>query len=288
MWVRRSAVARPNGGRGHPPPRPSLRPCGHCLFGDRYRSLAASWESGGRADWGSGGALLALTRFELGDGAWPVGLEEAGKGAVGEKAATGLAVGAVVGLVLGVDDALDGGAAARAGEAEAAVDRHLGAERRDLLGEGRSVAAQALEPFDEGVANGVEEALGLLVVEVQGALEGRQAGAVQDLVGVGVADAGEDRRVGERPLQSMALVAKGGAEARQVGVQHLQAAGVQGGERRLALDQLQRRPFLAAGLGEQQGTAAEVEGRETVAPRDRRSRRPPAQAGRYPPEAHPR
>ena len=50
----------------------------------------------------------------------PVVFEEAGEGAVGEEAAFVLALGAVVGFVFGEDDALDGGGADGAGEAEAA------------------------------------------------------------------------------------------------------------------------------------------------------------------------
>ena len=54
---------------------------------------------------------------------------------VREQLPSGLAAGAVVRLVLGVDDVLDGRAAVGAGLAVAAVDGHLGTEGGDFLRE---------------------------------------------------------------------------------------------------------------------------------------------------------
>src|SRR5207237_4035679 len=82
---------------------------------------------------GIGGGAAALFHFFESPG--PVGLEEAGEGAIGEQAAAGLAARAVVDLVLGVDDPLHRRAADRARAPIAAVDGHLLAERGDVLGE---------------------------------------------------------------------------------------------------------------------------------------------------------
>src|SRR5262245_52869663 len=76
----------------------------------------------------------APSLFQLLEGARPVLLEQAGQRPVGEELATRLAARAVVGLVLGVDDPLDGGPAHRAWLPVAAVDRHRGMERGHVLG----------------------------------------------------------------------------------------------------------------------------------------------------------
>ena len=67
----------------------------------------------------------------------PVAVEQARQRAIGEQLAAGLAGRAVVGLVLGVADALHRRAADRARLAVLAVHRHLRAERGHLLGERR-------------------------------------------------------------------------------------------------------------------------------------------------------
>ena len=90
------------------------------------------------------GGYFFLEGFELVEGAGPVGAEEAGEAAVGEDFAAGLAGGAVVGFVVGVADALDGCGAAGAGEIEAAVHGHVGAEGGDFFGEGL-LSASALK-----------------------------------------------------------------------------------------------------------------------------------------------
>src|SRR5882762_11993280 len=62
--------------------------------------------------------------LELVDRARPARLEQAREGAVGEDLAAGLAARTVVGLVLGVHDALHRRAAHRAGFAKSSVHRH--------------------------------------------------------------------------------------------------------------------------------------------------------------------
>src|ERR1700744_4487195 len=102
----------------------------------------AAWQLDKNFEWrylrfsasSSAGSLLSQS-LKLFEGARPVGAEQAGERAVGEDAAVGLADGAVVGFVVGIADALDGCAAARAGKIEAALHGHLGTEGGDLLGE---------------------------------------------------------------------------------------------------------------------------------------------------------
>ena len=97
--------------------------------------------------------------FEFGEGAGPVGAEEAREAAVGEESAVGLAGGAVIGFVVGVTDALDGSAATRAGEFVAAVDGHAWTERGDFLGErAGGFGAEASGPFGKAAADGFVEA----------------------------------------------------------------------------------------------------------------------------------
>ena len=79
-------------------------------------------------------ALLLGEEFEFGEGAGPVGAEEAGEAAVGEEFAAGLASGAIVGFVVGVADALDGITTTRAREFVAAMDGHAFAKGRNLFG----------------------------------------------------------------------------------------------------------------------------------------------------------
>src|SRR5258708_5988787 len=81
-----------------------------------------------------GGSAL-FQGFEFVEGAGPVCAQEAGEASVCENLSSGLALGAVVCLVVGVADALYRLAAGGAWPAEAAVDSHVVAEGGDFLGE---------------------------------------------------------------------------------------------------------------------------------------------------------
>src|SRR6266478_9406365 len=110
-----------------------------------------------------GEAAALLHFFER---ARPVGAQEARQRAVREQPAARLALRAVVGLVVGVTDALHGRAAVGAGAAVAAVHGHFRPEGRDTLGK---VAARALpeshDPVVERGAYGLEEARMLAVAQ---------------------------------------------------------------------------------------------------------------------------
>ena len=87
---------------------------------------------------------------------------------------------------------------------------------------------------------------------------------VEDLVGVRVADAGEDAWVGEGSLEGAVLGSEGGAEAFQVGGEDVDAAGVDlfGGS--FVEEEVQGGPAPGAGFGEDEGAVGEVEGGEVV------------------------
>src|SRR6185436_2340037 len=101
-------------------------------------------------------ALLLL--LQLLERLRPVLLHQPRQHAVGEQAAAGLAGGAVIGLVLGVEDALHRRAADGAGLAVAAVHGHLRAEGGDLLGEVvAGLRAQAGDPLAQHLLRRREE-----------------------------------------------------------------------------------------------------------------------------------
>src|ERR1700722_3827984 len=98
----------------------------------RYKKTTAS----SRQDAGAttpGRRLFALQRFQLFERARPVVAEKTREAAIGEEFTAGLAFGAVVGFFVGVADALNFLAAARAGLAEFSVRSHFGAERGHFL-----------------------------------------------------------------------------------------------------------------------------------------------------------
>ncbi len=174
--------------------------------------------------------------------------------------------GAVVGLVVGVADALDGLAASGAGLAEASVDGHIFAEGGDFFGEGLSgFGVEAVDPELEGFASGGEEALPLLGGEFVGEEDGREAGGVEDLVGVGVADAGEDARVGEGSLEGAVFGGEGGAEAFEVGGEDVDSSGVDFFGGGLVGEEVEGGSALGAGFGKDEGAIGKVECGEVVA-----------------------
>src|SRR5262245_12350103 len=91
---------------------------------------------------------------------------------------------------------------------------------------------------------------------------------MQDLVRVGVADAAQQPRIGERTLEGVALARERTREGGEIDVHRLDAAGVEGGETGVALHDVERGPLLRARLGEGQGAGGEVEGGEPDLSRD--------------------
>ncbi len=87
--------------------------------------------------------------------------------------------------------------------------------RKAVTFSGKACVASALRAVDpelKRLAGGGEEALPLLVGEFVGLEDRGEMGSVEDLVGVSVADAGEDARVGESTFQGAVFDGKSGAE----------------------------------------------------------------------------
>ena len=133
--------------------------------------------------------------------------QEARERAVGEQASAGLARRAVVRLVVGVDDPLDRRAARGAGLPDSGRGRpspggtpspSRGSRRRSRRGAARSSRrASRASPRSRRATS--------LVGEPRRQPQRRQPRRVEDLVGVRVADAAEEARVGQRALERVVL-----------------------------------------------------------------------------------
>src|SRR6266849_1286524 len=148
--------------------------------------------------------VFASEEFELVEGAWPIFAAKAREGAIGVEFSAGLARGAIVGFVGGVTDALDFCVAARAGLFVAAVHGHAFAKGGDVLGEfAGGFGTQALGPAGERSASGGEEALDFRRGELLRERERGKFRFEQNLVGIGIADAAEEARIGKSTLESV-------------------------------------------------------------------------------------
>jgi len=222
--------------------------------------------------------------FELVEGAGPVGAEETREAAVREDLSVGLALRAVVGFVVGVADSLDGCAAGWAGLSEAAVHGHVFAEGGDFFGEGcGGFGVEAGYPKTKRVASGGEEALPLVFGEFVGLQDGGEMGRVEDLVGVSVADAGEDARVGEGSLEGAVFGGEGSAEGCEVGNEdaareEIKAAGVDVFCGRFVGEEVEGGAAFGAGFGEDERAVGKIEGGEIVAAAEFGAERTPVEA----------
>ena len=144
---------------------------------------------------------------------------------------------------------------------------HLLAERGHLLRKAvTGLGSQSSEPSAEDRLRRLEEPDDVGGVEAARPRQRRQPGAVQDLVGVGVADAAEEMRIGEGPLQRVVLLHQRSSERREVGVERFEPAGLMGRQGRFAAHKVERCPLLRARLREDERAAGEVErGRSDLA-----------------------
>ena len=140
------------------------------------------------------------------------------------------------------------------------------------------VGAQPGDPVGKRRAGRLVQARDLFRRELVGHGERRQARAVQDLVGIGVADAAEQARVGERALERVVLADERSAERREVDRQRLEPARVVRRERVFALHEVQRCPLLRAEFGQREAAVREVERGERMAAGELRARFLPVQA----------
>src|SRR5437763_2030602 len=100
---------------------------------------------------------------------------------------------------------------------------------------------------------------------------------MQYLVAVGVADAAEESRIGERALERMVFALQPLAKRFESGVLQLEPAHVEAGERRFALHEVKRGTLLRSRLGERECTGGKLEQREGESRRRLLTTREPAQ-----------
>ncbi len=138
-----------------------------------------------------------------------------------------MASGAVVGLILGVHDPLDGGAAVWTGLAVTAVNGHLLPEGSNLFGEPiPCLASKALGPFDKCLLRGLEQSRDFVLGELLGEPYRREPGVVENLVGVGVANPAEQPGVCQCSLQRMVLPNERPTKGQKIRVEDLEPTRV--------------------------------------------------------------
>ncbi len=104
---------------------------------------------------------------------------------------------------------------------------HLRSEGRDLFGKLLpGPLSQTIRPLAQHLRGRALQAPHFLLAEILSPSQGRQPRAVEDLVGVGVADAAEQPRVGQRALERVAPACQHPGEGLPVAVQHLESSGV--------------------------------------------------------------
>src|SRR5690606_32111850 len=201
-----------------------------------------------------------LTAFQLLERARPVLPQQLREGAIMQEAPAGLAAGAVVGLVLAVDDSLDGGATMGARLAVPPVYLHPRVERGDLLW--KAVArfgGEQLGPFPEQALRRLVEGCDLLVAELRRSLHRGELRLQEDLVRVCVADPAQDAWIGQRALERVVLRTQRRGELVEGGVQRLDSATIELRQRFLPLLQVEGGALVRRCFGEAQCTRREVE-----------------------------
>ena len=102
-----------------------------------------------------------------------------------------------------------------------------GTKGRYLLGEAAAtVIAKLFDPVPQGFAGGIEQATEFIAGELPCERHRRKAGTVENLVGVGVADAAKKARIGKRTFQRMIGGCHGRPEGFVADLEHIESAGV--------------------------------------------------------------
>src|SRR5262249_26530590 len=184
---------------------------------------------------------------------------------VGEDSPFGLAAWTIVRLVVRVADALNWRPTHWARLAELAVDGHLRAESGHLLWKAVAhLLAEAFDPLAQHLLRRGKEPCNFFVGQIPRQSERRQLCPVQDLVRVSVADAIEESRIRESPLQRVILAPQRRRELLGRGGEDVPTAGGLLAQGVRAPNEMQRRPVLARGLREKQSTVFKVQCRETA------------------------
>jgi len=202
-----------------------------------------------------GRALTTLQGFELVQCAGPVRTQKARQTAVGEHLAAGLAFSAVVGFVVSVTNTLHLFSATRARHVVAAVYCHLRTKCGDFLWKAfQCLGAESIDPEIERGARCRKEALPLFWFELVGLSDGRKLSGVENFVGVRVTDTTDEARIRECALERAVFDRQCGTEAVEVGREDFNAAGIDGLQRLVAAQNVQRSAAFGAGFGEDEGT----------------------------------
>ncbi len=112
-----------------------------------------------------------------------------------------------------------------------------------------SATRRAIQSSKRG-ARGVEEALPLFGLELVRERDGREPGGVENLVGVGVAHAADEARIGEGALEGAVLRRERGTKRVQIRGKNFDAAGIDVAEGLLAAEEVQRGAALGAGFSQ--------------------------------------
>src|SRR5207245_1652566 len=121
---------------------------------------------------------------------------------------------------------------------------------------------QALDPMVEGLSRRPVQPFDLLRGELRGEPKGRQAGRMQDFVGIRVADPVEQMRIGEGALERMRFTSQGGAELSWRRAEHVEASRVVRGKPLDAAQQVQRCAVLRPRFRQEQAPARKIPGGE--------------------------
>src|SRR5580704_9363359 len=199
---------------------------------------------------GRGRTSSLLERFEFVERTRPVFVQQPRERAVGEQAAASLAGRTIIRFVARIADALDFRAASRARLPVAAVNRHFGTKRGDLLGKfAVGFSTQPISRFDQYRPRSVVESSDFIVSQLLRHGYGRKLCAMQDLVGVRVSDTAENVWVGERALQRVIGRSQGRGKRVEARVERFDTACHQRLETGLPLDHAQCGAALSARFG---------------------------------------
>ena len=140
--------------------------------------------------------LPFLNRFR------PVGFQKTRECTVCEELAVRLAGGAIICLILRMDDALYWIAADRTGLPVSSVDSHAVPECSNVFRKaGPRFSSHTIDPSFQDALSGLEEALNLIISQGTGQLDRREACRVKNFIGVRIADSAEETGIGQRALR---------------------------------------------------------------------------------------
>src|SRR5579864_4091330 len=222
--------------------------------------------------------LTALEGLKFFERPRPVRPQKPGQTAIGKDFSAGLASGAVIRFVVRIANPKNFLSAPRTRLSVAAVNRHAFAKRGHLFGKGGfRLRAQPVDPEPQGLARRREQSFRFLRLQLMRERDGRKLGRVQDLIGIRVADAAQQARIGKSSLQRAIFDRERGAERGEMTREDVNSPGIDGAQAFLAAEDMQRCAALGAGFGKHERTAGKIEGHKILPARKLGLRRPPVQ-----------